>query len=324
MKRRQFIAATAAASACAAVPLPGFTQAMPAGPIRIIVGFPPGGGTDVVARVIAQKLAVMWSVPVVVDNKAGAAGVIAAEYVAKQPADGSTLLMTNFSNHAVAPALYPNLGYVVERDFTPIMLVGVVPGLLICRPEQTARTVPAIIELCRSKPGGVSFGSAGAGSAQHLALEMFKLRAKVDALHVPYKGSAPMLTDLFGGQIDYSFETMSSATPHVASGKLVAIAQTRPNRAAGQPTVPTLAELGFPGFDASTWYGLAGPGRMPETLTQRFNQDFNKVLKMPEVAEKLVSFGAEDGGGSSAQFTAFIATEKDKWAKVIREAKVTV
>lgn len=323
MQRRQFLATTAAA-ACAATPLLGRAQALPPGPIRIIVGFPPGGGTDVVARVIAQKLAVLWSVPVVVDNKAGAAGVIAAEYVAKQPADGTTLLMTNFSNHAVAPALYPNLGYVIERDFTPIMLVGVVPSVLVCRPEQTARTVQAVVERCRAKPGEVSFGSAGPGSVQHLALEMFKLRARVEALHIPYKGSAPMVTDLIGGQIDYSFETMSSATPHLAAGKLVAIAQTRAKRAAGQPNVPTLAELGFPGFDASTWYGLAGPGRLPEGLTQRYNQDFNKVLKMPEVAEKLVSFGAEDGGGTPAQFTAFIATEKDKWAKVIREAKVTI
>ncbi len=323
MQRRHFLAA-AAASCQVALPSLAQAQSLPTGPVRIVVGFPAGGGTDVVARVMAQKLGTLWNVPVLVDNKAGAAGVIAAEYVAKQPADGTTLLMTNFSNHAVAPSLYPNLGYVIERDFSPIMLVGIVPGLLICRPGQAARTVPAIVERCRANPGTVSFGSAGAGSVQHLALEMFKLRAGIDALHVPYKGSAPMITDLIGGQIDYSFETMSSAASQVAGGKVLAIAQTRPHRAVSQPNVPTLAELGFPGFDASTWYGLVGPGRLPAAMVARMNQDFNKVMQMPEVAEKLLSYGAEDGGGSVAQFTAFIATEKDKWAKVIREAKVTV
>ncbi|MDM0078084.1 tripartite tricarboxylate transporter substrate binding protein [Variovorax sp. J2P1-59] len=320
MQRRHFLAA----AGCAAVHLAGHAQALPASPIRIVVGFPPGGGTDVVTRVIAQKLGVLWKQTVVVENKAGAAGVIAAEYVAKQPADGTTLLMTNFSNHAVAPSLYPNIGYVVERDFTPIMLVGVAPSLLVCRPDQAARTVRALVERCRAQPGAVTFGSAGPGSAQHLSLEMFKLRADIQALHVPYRGSAPMITDLLGGQIDYSFETMTSATPHVASGKLVAIAQPRPRRAAAHPGVPTLAELGYPGFDASTWYGLAGPGKMPPALVQRMNEDFNKVLAMPDVAEKLLAYGAEDGGGSAGQFASFIASEKDKWAKVIHDAKVTV
>lgn len=328
MRRRQFISAAAGTGATicslAVAPRTAIAQTLPRGPVRIVVGFPPGGGTDVVARVIAQQLAALWGIPVLVDNRAGAAGVIAAEYVAKQPADGSTLLMTNFSNHAVAPNLYPNIGYVVERDFSPIMLVGIVPSLLVCRPEQPARTVQAIVERCRAAPGSVSFGSAGPGSVQHLALEMFKLRAGIDAMHVPYKGSAPMITDLIGGQIDYSFETMSSAAPHVASGKLLAIAQTRLRRAAAMPKVPTLAESGFAGFDASTWYGLAGPGQMNTTLIERMNGDFNRVLGLPQVAEKLVAVGAADGGGTPAQFTAFIGTEKNKWAKVIREAKVTV
>jgi len=322
MQRRHFLAATAALG-CA----PAFVHAadgLPTQPVRIIVGFPPGGGTDVVARVIGQKLAVLWGVPVTVENKAGAAGVIAAEYVAKQPGDGGTLLMTNFSNHAVAPSLYPNIGYVVERDFTPIMLVGITPLLLICNQAQPARTVAAIVERCKAKPGTVTFGSAGPGSAQHLALEMFKLRAGIDALHVPYKGSAPMITDLIGGQIDYSFETMTSATPHVAGGKVVAIAQSRPTRAQAQPEIPTLSELGYPGFDASTWYGLVGPARMAAPMVQRMNQDFNKVLAMPDVAAKMTTAGAYDGGGTAARFAEFITVEKEKWARVVQEAKVTI
>lgn len=246
MQRRRFIASTLAASA--ALPFATVraqTAPLPTTPVRIVVGFPPGGGTDVMARVMAQKLATLWGVPVTVENKAGAGGVIAAEYVAKQPNNGTTLLMTNISNHAIAPALYPTLGYVVERDFTPLVLVGVTPNLLICNPSKPARTVKDLVALCRDKPGTVTFGSSGAGASQHLAIELFKLRAGVDALHVPYRGSGPMLTDLIGGQIDYSFETMTSATPHVASGKLVAIAQTRPRRSKAHPDVPTVAELAF-------------------------------------------------------------------------------
>lgn len=325
MQRRRFIASTLAAGA--ALPFATVraqTAPLPTAPVRIVVGFPPGGGTDVMARVMAQKLATLWGVPVTVENKAGAGGVIAAEYVAKQPNNGTTLLMTNISNHAIAPALYPTVGYVVERDFTPLVLVGVTPNLLICNPSKPARTVKDLVALCRDKPGTVTFGSSGAGASQHLAIELFKLRAGVDALHVPYRGSGPMLTDLIGGQIDYSFETMTSATPHVASGKLVAIAQTRPRRSKAHPEVPTVAELGYPGFDASTWYGLVGPAQMNAAMVQRMNQDFNRVLAMPDVAEKLASYGAEDGGGSAAKFAEFIGTEKDKWAKVVKEAKVTV
>lgn len=325
MQRRRFIASTLAAGA--ALPFATVraqTAPLPTAPVRIVVGFPPGGGTDVMARVMAQKLATLWGVPVTVENKAGAGGVIAAEYVAKQPNNGTTLLMTNISNHAIAPALYPTLGYVVERDFTPLVLVGVTPNLLICNPSKPARTVKDLVALCRDKPGTVTFGSSGAGASQHLAIELFKLRAGVDALHVPYRGSGPMLTDLIGGQIDYSFETMTSATPHVASGKLVAIAQTRPRRSKAHPEVPTVAELGYPGFDASTWYGLVGPAQMNAAMVQRMNEDFNRVLALPDVAEKLASYGAEDGGGSAAKFAEFIGTEKDKWAKVVKEAKVTV
>ncbi len=325
MQRRRFIASTLAAGA--ALPFATVraqTAPLPTAPVRIVVGFPPGGGTDVMARVMAQKLATLWGVPVTVENKAGAGGVIAAEYVAKQPNNGTTLLISNISNHAIAPALYPTLGYVVERDFTPLVLVGVTPNLLICNPSKPARTVKDLVALCRDKPGTVTFGSSGAGASQHLAIELFKLRAGVDALHVPYRGSGPMLTDLIGGQIDYSFETMTSATPHVASGKLVAIAQTRPRRSKAHPEVPTVAELGFPGFDASTWYGLVGPAQMNAAMVQRMNEDFNRVLALPDVAEKLASYGAEDGGGSAAKFAEFIGTEKDKWARVVKEAKVTV
>ncbi|MFJ1301526.1 Bug family tripartite tricarboxylate transporter substrate binding protein [Pseudomonadota bacterium AL_CKDN230030165-1A_HGKHYDSX7] len=321
MNRRQLLAAAAAASL---LPLVARAQPAAAGNMRIVVGFPPGGGTDMVTRLLAQKLGALWNTPVVVENRAGAAGVIAAEHVVKQPADGSCLLMTNFSNHAVAPSLYPKLSYQVERDFTPVMLAGVSPSLLVCRADQAARTLPALVERCRKSPGSVTFGSAGPGSVQHLALEMFKLRAGIDALHVPYRGSGAMMTDLLGGQIDYSFETMASASPHVAAGKLVAIAQTRLRRSPAQPDVPTMAESGYAGFDASTWYGLVGPAGMDPAFVARLNTDLNAILRQPDVVEKMTSYGAEDGGGSAERFATFITEEKNKWAKVIQDAKVTV
>ena len=323
MQRRTFVAASAATAATLAAPMIK-AQTLPAGPIRIVVGFAPGGGTDALARIVGQKLQAMWNVTVIIENKAGAAGVIAADLVSKTPADGNTLLMAHINSHALAPGLVPKLGYVVERDFTPLCLVGVTPNLLVCNAEQSAKTVQELVAQCKANPGKVTFGSAGQGSAQHLAIESFKLAAGVDAMHIPYKGSGPMIVDLIAGQIQYSFDTMTAATPHVKSGKLRAIAQTRAKRAAGHPTVPTMAESGYPGFEATTWYGLVGPGKLPAAMARRMNEDINKVLAMPDVKEKLDLYGAEDGGGTAQQFADFIRAEQQKWGKVIRDAKVTL
>lgn len=323
MQRRTFVTATAATAATLAAPMLR-AQTLPNGPVRIVVGFAPGGGTDALARLVGQKLQAMWNLTVVVENRAGASGVIAADMVSKAPPDGNTLLMAHINSHALAPGLMPKLGYVVERDFTPLTLVGVTPNLLISNNDQPAKTVAELVAQCKANPGKVTFGSAGQGSAQHLALESFKLAAGVFALHIPYKGSGPMLTDLMGGQIGYSFDTMTAATPHVKSGKVRAIAQTRAKRASGHPSVPTMAESGFPGFEATTWYGLVGPGKMPPAIAQRMNEDINKVLLMPDVKEKLDLYGAEDGGGSAQQFADFIRTEQVKWSKVIKDAKVTI
>ena len=179
-----------------------------------------------------------------------------------------------------------------------------------------------LVALCKANPGKISFASAGGGSAQHFALEMFKLQAQIFALHVPYRGSAPALTDLIGGQVNYCFETMTSATPFVKSGKVVALAQTRLKRAKSHPNVPTMAESGFPGFEATVWYGLMGPGKMPPAMAQRMNEDVNKVLAMPDVQEKMEQYGAEDGGGSIEKFASFIKAEQQKWAQVAKAANV--
>ncbi len=319
MQRRTLIAGAAASLAAPVLR----AQDLPTTPVRIIVGFAPGGGTDILARVIGQKLGDMWKTQVVVENRAGASGTIASDFAARQPGDGTVLHMAHINSHAIVPSLQ-KLGYDAEKDFQPIALVGVTPNLLVCGQMQPARTVRDLVDLCRREPGKVSFGSAGPGSAQHLALEMFMLQAGVKAIHVPYKGSAPMLTDLIGGQVQYSFDTMTAATPHVKGGKAVAIAQTRQKRAAGHPSVPTMAESGFPQFEATTWYGLVGPGRMPAALARRMNEDVNKALAMPDVIEKLDASGAEDGGGSVEKFAEFMRAEQLKWARVIKEANVRV
>ncbi len=321
MKRRTFVAATAATAATLVAPTVQ-AQSLPAGPVRILVGFAPGGGTDILARIVAQKLQTMWGITVLVENRAGATGVIAAEAVAKAAPDGNTLLMAHINSHALAPALMPKLSYVVERDFTPLTLVGITPNLLISNNDQPAKTVAELVAQCKANPGKVSFGSAGQGSAQHMALESFKLAAGVDTIHIPYKGSGPMLVDLIGGQIWYSFDTMTAATPHVKSGKVRAIAQTRAKRASSYPNVPTMVEAGFPNFEATTWYGLVGPGKLPPAMAQRMNEDINKVLVMPDVVEKLAQYGAEDGGGSAQRFADFIRTEQVKWAKVVKDSNV--
>lgn len=320
MQRRTFVTASAASAATLAFPSL-MAQTLPNGPIRIIVGFAPGGGTDILARVIGQKLGDMWKTQVIVENKAGASGTIAADYVAKQPGDGSTLLMAHINSQAITPALQ-KVNYDAARDFQPVVLVGVTPNLLICNENQPAKTVKDLVELCSANPGRVSFGSAGTGSAQHLALEMFMLAAKVKAIHVPYKGSGPMLTDLIGGNIQYSFDTMTAATPHVKSGKAIAIAQTRQQRVGAYANVPTMAESGFPGFEATTWYGLAGPAKMPLAMAKRMNEDVNKVMLMPDVMEKLAASGAQDGGGSTEKFGDFMRAEQIKWAKIIKDGGV--
>lgn len=323
LQRRTLITAGAAAVASLASPRL-FAQSLPNGPVRIVVGFPPGGGTDILARVLAPRLQELWKVNVIVETKAGAAGVLAADYTAKSAPDGNTLMMAHINSHAIAPALGQRMTYNAETDFTPIGLVGVTPNLLVCNPDQQAKTVKDIVALCKARPGHVTFGSSGPASAQHLALELFKHQAKVYALHIPYRGSAPVITDLIGGQVMYSFETMTAASPHVKSGKLLAVAQTRGARSKAFPNVPTVSESGYPGFDASTWYGLAGPGRMNPGMAKRMNEDLNRVVAMPEVIERLAFSGAEDAGGTVEKFANFMKSERDKYTKLVREAGIKV
>lgn len=323
MDRRAFTRALATLATASALPALAADPALPKGPIRVVVGFPPGGGTDVIARIVANKLGALWGVPVVVDNKAGAAGLIAAAEVAKAAPDGNTLMLGHINALGIAPGLHARLNFSAEKDFTAIALVGKTPQVLIASRAQPVKTVQALIELARKSPKQITFGSAGSGSAQHLALALFEQRSGISVLHVPYKGSAPLATDLLGGHVQFAFEGMTTATTFIKDGKLMAIAQTGNKRVKSYPDVPTVAESGFPGFDASIWFGVVGPAGLPAAMVARINADVNKVLAMPDVAAKLEEFGAEDGGGSPERFAKFMRAEQAKWAKLIKERKIT-
>ncbi|SAI45793.1 putattive exported protein [Bordetella ansorpii] len=325
MQRRQFLATAASTAALAAFGAPAARAqqgTLPAGPVRIVVGFPAGGGTDVLARLLAQKLGAEWGIPVIVENRAGAAGVIGADHVAKQTGDGNTLLLTHINSHGIAPGLQPKLGYSVEKDFTPIALIGKTPTILVGNVDQPAKTLPELVALCKRQPGKIIFGSAGTGSAQHLALEVFKARAGIDVLHVPYKGSAPLMTDLMGGHVHYAFEGMTTATPLIKSGKVLALAQTLARRSPSHLGVPTVAEQGYEGFEASIWFAVDGPAGVPAPMADRMNADIVKILAMPDVIERLAQVGAEDGGGSRQRYADFGRAERQKYADVIRQAKI--
>jgi tripartite-type tricarboxylate transporter receptor subunit TctC len=323
MKRRTLLQASAATAVTLAAPMIQ-AQTLPAGPIRIVVGFPPGGGTDALARVLAQKLQAMWGINIVIDNKAGAAGVIAADYVAKQPADGNTLLMAHINSHALAPSLQPKLAYNVERDFTPIGLVGVTPNLLICNENQPAKTVKDLVALCKKSPGQISFASAGGGSAQHLALEMFKLRAGIDALHVPYKGSGPALTDLIGGQIDLMCDQTTNTTAQIQGGTIKAYAVTSKQRVATLPDLPTMDESGFKGFEVGIWHGMWVPKNTPAPVRAKLLEALQAGLADPKFQERMAALGAQvlTKDANPAALDAKVKQQVPQWAELFKKAGV--
>jgi tripartite-type tricarboxylate transporter receptor subunit TctC len=301
---------------------PAAAQSYPSKPIRILVGFSPGGGTDVMARLIGQKLTEAWNAQVVVENRPGAGGVLAADLTAKAAPDGYTLMIGHVNSHGIAPAAMSKMPYDAARDFAPVILIGTTPNMLVANAGTGAKSLDDIVRAARANPGKLTFGSAGNGSSQHLATEMFKLAAKVDVLHIPYKGSGQMIPDLIAGQIGYSFDTMTAITPHVKSGKVTPIATTRLKRSPAYPNLPTVAELGYPGFDVSTWYGLMAPAGTPAEIVTKLNREVDRILTLPDVKEKLNSVGAEDGGGSPEQFGKFVRDEIAKYSKIVKEAGV--
>lgn len=324
MDRRPFVTRSAfVAALMTAAFTPLQAAELPTGPVRIVVGFSAGGGTDILARLVANKLNAMWGIPVIVDNKPGAAGRIAAAEVARQPPDGNTLMMAHINSLGLAPALHPKLNYSAERDFTPIVLIGQTPQILIANPNQPVKSLAQFVEQLKKQPTKLFVASAGAGSAQHLALALFEREAGVEATHVPYKGSAPLVTDLLAGHIEFAFEGMTTAAPHVKGGQLAALAQTGAKRSKNFPDLPTVAEQGYPGFEASIWFGVVGPANLPPEMTKRINKDINTILAMPDIVTKLEEFGAENAGGNPEAFASFMQAEREKWGKLIVERKIS-
>ena len=300
------------------------TKSWPDKPIKLIVGFPPGGGSDAIARIISINLSQMWGQQVIIDNRGGAAGTIAADLVAKSPADGYTLGLAHVNALSIIPALGQKMPYNASTDFTPIVLLGITPNILIANVDAPAKNVKDLVAYLKQNPGKVSFGSAGNGSTQHLAYELFMHMSGTQALHIPYKGSGPVLVDLMAGHITYAFETMSAATPHIQSGKVIPLAQTRTKRSAAYPNLPTMEQLGYVGFEATAWYGLMGPAKLDPKIVDKINSDVNTILRKPEVQAKLAEVGAEDGGGTPAAFSKFIAKDRNQWAKLVKDAKLQV
>lgn len=320
MKRmaRIFFSAVAMLAAAHAAAQANF----PSRPVTLTVGFAPGGGTDTAARIVAKKLSENIGQSVVVENKAGAGGNIAAQHVATAPPDGYTIHLTSVGPMSVAPAMQKNLAYDVKRDFAPITMAVVFPNLFIVHPGVPAKTLKEFVELARQKKGEISYGSSGIGGAGHLSGELFKQRAGVDMIHVPYKGGGPAMTDLLGGRIHMYTAVPSTARPHVETGKVTALATTGLKRAAIMPDVPTVAESGYPGFEATNWYAFVTSSKVPREIVEYWHRELVKVLNDPAVAAELAKHGLEPQPSSPQELARYIEAETEKWAKVVREANI--
>ena len=301
---------------CAAVSAPALAQTYPSRPIRVVVPFPAGGGTDIVARIVMRKVADSIGGTAVIDNRAGAGGTIGTELVAKAPADGYTIGIVSGS-HAINPALYRKLSYDSINDFAPITLLVSGPGLLVVHPSLPATTVPELITLARARPGQMSYASAGNGTPPHLAAELFKTMAKVQIDHVPYKGNTAAFADLVSGQVVMSFPTIPSALPLVKAGRLRVLAVTSKERSRIVPDVPTIAASGLPGYEASSWYAALAPAGTQAAIVNRLHQAMAKALEQPDVRETLVTQGLDPVGNTPAQFAQVLRSDIDKWAKVV-------
>ena len=316
----------ALATACAALALGAGAslaqERFPSRPVTLTVGFAPGGGTDTAARVIAKKLSENVGVSVVVENRAGAGGNIAAQHVAQAAPDGYTIHLSSVGPLTVAPAMQKSLPYDVKRDIAPITMAAVFPNVFIVHPGVPARTLKEFIELARQKQGQLSYGSSGIGGAGHLSGELFKQRTGVDVIHVPYKGGGPAMTDLLGGRIDMYAAVPSTAKPHLDTGKVFALATTGLKRAAIMPDVPTIAESGYPGFEATNWYAFVTSSKVPRDIVEYWNREIVKVLSDPGVAAELSKHGLEPAPGSIQDLAKYIESETEKWAKVVREANI--
>ena len=296
----------------------------PARPLRIVVPFAPGGSTDIVARLIADRLAAAVGQPVVVENRAGAAGNIGAEAVARSAPDGYTLLMATTGVMAINNALYGSIGYDAARDLEPVIFVASITNVLAVPPELPAASVAELIALAKREPGKLTFASSGAGSSTHLSAELFKSMAGVEVLHVPYKGSGQALADLMAGRVSMIFDNMPSALPYIKAGKLRALAVTGTKRSPAMPELPTISEAGLSGYESLSWSGIAVPAGTPKDAVARLNREIGALLGRPDMRQKLAELGAEAVGGAPEAFDAHVRAERDKWTQLIRSRNITV
>ena len=307
------------------LPLAAAAQAsdFPNKAIRLVVPFPPGGATDAAARLVAVKMSEHWGQPVLVDNRAGAGGNVGSDLVAKSPADGYTLVMGVTGSHAINTSLYSRMPYDPVTDFVAISQVAVVPNVLVVHPSVPAKNLAELVALAKKEPGKLNYASLGNGTAAHLGMEMLKSEAGVDITHVPYKGSAPAVSDLLGGQVQMMVDGLPSALPHVKAGKLRAIALTSLRRSPSLPDLPTISET-YPGFYADAWSGLFAPKGTPQPVVNKLSAEVQRILKLPDVREKLAALGAEPVGSTQAEFAAHVKKEIDKWARVVKTSGAKV
>ena len=315
-----FIYRTAFLLACLVVTAPAAAQAnFPSKPIRLILPFPPGGSTDIVARLIGQKLTEAWGQPVLVDNRPGAGGNIAAETAAKAPPDGHTLFQVNVAN-AIGATLYPKLNYDLVTSFAPVTQLATTPYVLLAHPSIPARNTRELIAIAKSRPGALIYASAGAGSATHLSGELLKTLSGTDILHVPYKGTGPAVTALLSGEVGLYFTTVPAAVPLVKGGRVRALGVTSTTRSALMPDVAPIAEAGLKGYETGTWHGILAPAATPKDVVAKLNAEIVRILAQPDVREKLVGQGLDPVGGTPEQFAAYLKSEIAKWAKVVKAA----
>jgi tripartite-type tricarboxylate transporter receptor subunit TctC len=306
----------------AACGVPAAAQAYPAKPIRLVIHFPPGGPTDIVGRAVAQKLAEAWGQQVIVDNRPGAGGIAGVQAVVQANPDGYTLLLATGGSMSIAPALNAKLPYDVFRDLAPISLLVVNPQQLVFHPGFPPNSVKELIAFAKSRPGKINYASVGPGSPNHLGMEMLKFMTGIDMLHVPYKGTAPALTDLLAGQVSLMFNSMPSVLPHVKANRLKGIAVGSAQRSPAVPDIPTVAESGVPGFDYVTWYGLFAPARTPRAVTAKLNAEVVRMLAEPEMAQRLAAQGADPQSSTPEGLARYMREEHERWKKVIQVAGI--
>jgi tripartite-type tricarboxylate transporter receptor subunit TctC len=297
---------------------PAAIDAFPTKQIRIVVPFPAGGATDIAARAIADKMGAAWKQPVVVENRGGAGGNVGSDVVAKAPADGYTLVMGVTGSHAINISLYAKMPYDPVRDFEAISQVAVVPNVIVVHPSVKAVTLKEFVALAKREPGKLDYASLGSGTAAHLGMEMFKRDAGIFLVHIPYRGSAPAVADLIGGQVQVMMDGLPSALPHVKVGRLRALAVTSQKRSPAAPDLPTIAESGYPGFYADAWSGLFAPRGTPKAVVDRLAAETRRILALPEVRERLAGLGAEPVGSTPAEFASHVQREIAKWAQVVK------